>query len=486
MQDLLFKEQIDFILSLGEGVKVCLFDDETKEYVSNLISFSQFQEHDFFYFNYITNKSRIAINNVYCIVIIQPKNLKCLVEELSDPFYGKYIILFTNQIDPFVLEIIANADSKCLVSEIYEIYLDVLKECDFLYIIKGEKNKKLLDGISSLIIALEIDPVVQFLNTSDSKNTVITESKFYNLGIDLINRLKQYNFKSKGTVVLLKRSFDVITPLVYDWHYQSLINDHLGLKNGLVTVNEKDYFLNDLFYNENKFQDIHYVGNQIKTELKELEKNKIKITNYEFEDIEEKAIQSMIVETHLKIYDMLIEECMKNKKFSEAQMTLIKELKINNSLVTIDNLKMLIEDFDESKQLILILIYFIKNVNNWENESQKFKKFSTQLLKFYNEFHPFNWPYKPKFCNNKDIKLSYEPPIKRLVRHLILNKIKSGLLTSINKDCSHSGPLVIYIEGGITITEYREAILEAAKFDCTLYLVSNCLLNSKSILKRIA
>lgn len=515
MADMLFKEQIDFILNLGEGVKACLFDFETKDYISNLISFSKFQEHDFFYFSYITNKYRISLNDIFCIVIIKPSNLKNLVEELSNPCYGKYIILFTNQIDPFVLEIIAKADAKCVVDKIYEIYLDVAKESNFLYLTNSTKYKNVLDGLSSIIFSLKINPCIKHIQEietrksnkleSNSDETIIVNDKtnvnkpkhnsntrdinstinFVNLKNDLVNRAKQYNFTKEGNILFLKRNFDLFTPLVYDWHYQALINHHLEFKNNVVKINNKDFFLNDKFFEKNKFCNIHYIGDEIKKELKELKKNKIKISNHEFEDIEEKAAHSMIVDTHLNIYDALIKDCMQNKNFSEDVMTLIRDTKLSNTSVTFENIEALVEKYDEEQQLVLYLLFFLKKGKNWEEESKKVGKFNDILLEFKEKYEPINYPYKPTFYDNRDIKLAYEPPLKKLIKHILLNKVRAGMFQEMGKEFCDSNILIIYIEGGITMTEYREAMIQANELNCVLYLISDCILDRKNIIQDI-
>lgn len=232
--DILFKDQIEFILRRVSGVKVCLFDDESKQMISNSIPFSTFLNNDFFHFDFIYNKKRTPVSDISCIVILRPSSLKLLIEELVKPFYGCYIILFTNQIDPFALEIVANADVTGSVSEIHELYMDACKQDKFLYTIASSKHSRVVDGLYSLIASLEIDPSIKIYSYNDRNNE--NQLGLFEIGKELSVKASQHNFKKRGTVLLLKRDFDMITPLVYDWNYQSLIQEHLDIKNGIVKV----------------------------------------------------------------------------------------------------------------------------------------------------------------------------------------------------------------------------------------------------------
>ena len=474
--DLLYKKQTDFILARGKGIKACLFDDESKQFISNIIPYSRFQENDFFYFDYITNRDRVPISDICCIVIMRSTNLSMLIEELSSPFYSSYIVLFTNQIDPFVLEILAEADRKCLISEIHEIYLDLCKQGAFFYTTNSTRHKRVLDGLSSLIFSLEIAPVVKAIIVkaipSDDNSTA-------KLAKELIGRSQQYNFRRAGTVVLLRRGFDMLSPLICDWHYQSLISEFLGCDNGIVRIRGKEYSVNDAFFEANRFSDIQATGDGIKELVRELERNKIKINNHEFEDIEEKAAHSAMVSTHLTIYNTVLELCMPNKQLSEMEMEIIRSGVLGH-----------MDGLDDRQQLKLLLLYFVRRVSDWEEESKKHPKYRERIMKFKNLWRPVDFPYKPTLSSDRDVKLSYEPPLRRIVKHVILNKTKPGSFdhydgSSCTDHDGESGPVIIFVEGGVTMAEYRETMLQAKKMGAEVYLVSDSIITSRDILNKL-
>jgi vacuolar protein sorting-associated protein 45 len=548
--DLLFKKQCDFILSRGNGIKACLFDLESKTIISNLIPYSKFQDNDFFYFDYITNRKRSEISNISCVIIMRPSSLKSLIEELSSPFYCSYIILFTNQIDPFVLEIIANSDIKGRVSEIHEIYLDLYKQSPFLYTTSIDTDnlaeKRKVDGLFSLLMSLDIAPNIKIQCGNESKlndlsranellklneqsnmlesiksndlNKMLGSNKsndpkktgeqirLSSIGKEINSRIKQYNFKKAGTLIILKRDFDLISPLVYDWHYQSLINEHLQYSNDIVRIpSEKhEYSMNDSFFESNKFKNIHLIGNEIKELVKELERNKIKINNHQFDELEEKASHSAMVEAHLNIYNRISKECMENKTASELEM---KVLKSNMSVSCfIEEIDLIFPDRSDNrftkgsaadskaldivsnndrKILRLILLFIIRNPASSEEIIKKFAYFSDPIKRFLDLNEIIDFPYKPTFNPEKDVKLSYEPPLRRIVRHLIQAKLKTATFENVNEENQQLDPIIVYIDGGISLNEYREAHLYAQSNNISCYFVSDKILSSEKIINSI-
>ncbi|ELA41530.1 uncharacterized protein VICG_01394 [Vittaforma corneae ATCC 50505] len=463
----LFYPQIEFILKRGTGIKACLFDSESKQMISNLIPLSVFRDNGFFYFDYLTNKNRTKVDGMCCIVIVRPCNLKVLLEEIVCPFYGNYIILFTTQIDPFVLEIMANTDIHSVISEVHEINLDLYRQSLNLYTTNSLMYKRNFDALFSLLLSLEMSPSILALNESSSKENIDMNESMVNLGRDLCNKIAQFNFQKRGTLVLLKRNFDLITPLLYDWHYFSMINEHFDLENSIVKVNNRDYLLNDAFFNINKFKQIAEVGEQIKIFIKEVEKNKLSIDD--FEEIQEMVTQKTIAEVHLSIYNRIINEAVGIQQISEIE----NEVLVNKDI----SIARAIENLGNSNALKVLLIYFLKYVKNWEESSRAFPKFRADLLKFYESHRPLNYCYKNGFNTGVDIKLGYISPLKRVVKHLVFNKLKDNSFVRFG-NVEDITPIIIYIEGGVTLREHREICEFASEHKIEVIVISNEVLNS--------
>ncbi|KAI4292019.1 vacuolar protein sorting-associated protein 45 [Pancytospora philotis] len=491
--DLVFKRQFDFILSRGQGAKACLFDHETKQLISNVIPYSRFQDHDYFYFDLIENKNRVPISDISCVVVLRAENLRLLIEELSSPFYGSYCVLFTNQIDPFALEILANADTKCVVREVHEIFLDLARQSSFLYTVGSTRHRRVADGLYSLLMSLEIAPVIKHMDEGpaesgerlrldagselDASAPSRPGSSLVLLAKELGARVLQHNFRRQGTVLLLRRSFDMVTPLLYDWHYQALIKEHLDYDNSVVRTGGKEYGVSDAFFEANKFSDIHSVGASVKAMIQVLERNRVKISNHEFEDIEEKAAHSLMVETHLSIYNAVLEKCMRNKDGCEMEMAALRG--------AVPNLEQCAGVLSEQQQLKLLLLYFTRHVKDWEEESQRYPRLRDALLHFLDRCAPLDYPYKPILNSAVDVKLGYEPPIKKIVKHAILNKLRQGAFVGPSAEGTDTAPIIVYIEGGITMCEYREVMKYAAEIKREVYLVADRIITYKDILNLI-
>ncbi len=128
-------------------------------------------------------------------------------------------------------------------------------------------------------------------------------------------------------VLLLDRSFDKITPHLSNFHYQSAIAQYLQWENnecflggGKIRLN-----FNDDFYQENKFQDLVTVGENIQKLIKNKTGNINSNSNCSGGEEEDMTV----LETHLKIHNYVFSESMKNQELGELEIkVLMKSHKI--------------------------------------------------------------------------------------------------------------------------------------------------------------
>lgn len=202
--------------------------------------------------------------------------------------------------------------------------------------------------------------------------------------------------------------------------------------------------------------------------VKELEVNKIKISNLEFEDIEEKASHSLMVETHLKIYEKIIQQCISHKDSSEQEISIIK----SGGSVNCDSIEQL-------------LLLFLSNNLDWDENARKYPKFRQSLIKFQELYKPKNFQYKPSFNSLLDPKLSYESPLKKLIRHAYQDKLKTDSFKSITENVNSPDQIIIYIEGGVTMTEYRDAMAISESLGINTFLVSDKIITRESVIRSL-
>lgn len=463
--DKLFQIQKNFILNFVSGIKVCLCDSRTMALLSSTIPHSLFQVHDFFLFDYI-HQRRSPIDNVSCVVVITPSSLKDLVSELSAPSYSRYFILFTGRIEPYVLEIIANSDSRSVVEQVHEIYIDALMQYDYLYLTENSTHLCELESLTSILMSLEITP--QFVTQGD---------EFVNLANDLKFRCEEHNFCRTGIVVLLKRGFDTISPLLHDWHYQAAVEEHIEPEAGIIQMDGMKYTIRDEFFTRNRFRDIHTVGEDLKRVLAELEENKKRIENHEFEEIKEKARHALCANTHLKLHTAVVSACMERKGSSDAEIKML----IDGPLDIISQLK----EKDIEEKILLLLLYFSRYVTDWEKESLRFPNERDAIMKFYRMFNPSKHIHKPVFAPGIDHKLGYEPYLKKIFKQIINGQKLHQPLSYLARSHEATGPIIIFIEGGIAMNEYRSVTEYARKHNKTVYFLSDKIFRIRSVLNYI-
>jgi vacuolar protein sorting-associated protein 45 len=402
--------KISKILSSSQGIKCLLFDLYTKPSLSTLIPHSDFLNNDYFLFDDIRNtRSKININ---CVCVLNVSSIKYLIEEISDPSYVSYAILFTSSLDPYLLNILAKNDVHNVIEEVFEIYMDYTRQDTWLY----KCNK-----IEDLIYSLGSDPSYFYYkyNREADKDKVISN----NINLN----------KEGGRIFILDRSYDEITPLLIDWHYQSMIKRYCEYNDGMVNIEGRQYDLQDDFFKNNKFRNISDVSISLEEEVKKLDiKKRIKKVNItEIEDINK---ISEVVNKHMDIYKYIIRNIEDKRRRSEEENKLLKEYKKNRCIGS----KKENEGYDD------ILI----------------EKLVKSTIKY-------------DIKRNEDIKLSYIPPIRKIIKDVIKNKLNDWICY---KEKFNKGKyLIFYIKGGVTYTEYRHIVEVCGDME-NIYVVSDQIL----------
>ncbi|TBU15299.1 Sec1-like vacuolar protein sorting-associated protein [Ordospora colligata] len=454
--DTLLKEKIDGIIQMGEGVKALLFDEETKGMMSNIIPHSRFLENDYFLFDSIMNRKRERIQGITCITVIRPESIKWLVEEVSDPHYERYIVLFTNQIDSLMLEILATSDIHCVISEVHEIYIDFFRQDEFLYTLfkRGEQSyegrqcrRRAVDGLFAFIMNMKKIP------------TVLVQKGCRGLTEDaeqLSEKLSGYNYDQGGTVIILDRAFDIYTPLVYEWRYQSLLHDHVNYEDGVAKVGKKAYLVSeDDFFNECKFKDINEISEMIKGLVKRAEVKKRRLQSLIFDDLEENTKISQQIETHLALHAHILKACLRLKEPSEMEMNILKGKNIDKNEVTNYLLRADAPSVERSK---LLAIYSLKNGKDLQKEANDHPDLADKIECFLRKY-PLSihahMPYSYRFEDGIDMKLGYQPAVKRLVRHWWTDKLNDRCFSAVRSAENPKDFVIVYVRNGVTYSEYR-------------------------------
>lgn len=424
-------EKTSFILSKGTGVKCLLFDDTTKTILSNLIPHSKFLDSDFFLFESITSK-RTKLE-IQCVVVISPSNIKSLIEEITDPCYSSYIVLFTNQVDGLMLEMLARNDFYEVVEEVHEIYLDYYKQESRLYTLNEE-------GLYSFVVSLKSIPTIYYTEGTSKA------------AIALNNKLMYSNLNEGGEIYMFHRGFDILTPLLYDWKYQGMIKQFMKYENQIV---EDKYVMDDSFFEENKFKDLNVVSEKIKKMISEVDAKK-KIKKLNLEEIRELSTLSEMINKHMTIHKEILAEGMKILEISEMEYEIIQNRKPVGLERILGN-----KEVEEKARAKLLMIYYLKTRD--EGIISKFPEFSQYVEKVKR----FKIP-KYSFDKTVDPKIGYIPPVVKKKKDL--DVIKERLNKGRFK--------IIYFQGGITMREYREIVERNPE----VYVVADQIITYKDIM----
>lgn len=497
----MFQDKINAILAKGSGTKVALFDTYTKKIISSLISQNTFFENNFFLFHLLSD-TRVKISTLTAVIFIRPESIYELIKELKDPFYGQYIIYFTSKIDNDILEILAKSDIFNLIDTILEMNIDVIKIDNKLYQIannNSEFGENSLSGLFSIFCTYGISPDIilhdSWFSETEKNNLISYKNNFmtkilFNKDSDtkilfnknslsnkkesgLIQKINSYTekFLNKGTILFLDRKFDTITPMMYEWRYQSMIQEYCKFKYPGIIKFDKLYSLDDKFYQKNKFLEIDNVSKNLKNFMN----NQNKELN--FDNMKNKES----LEKHLKIHNFIINECLPNKEICELEMKILKNnINFKKFKKEIENLKNQ-ENFknNENKIIKLILIYLQKNPKELKNI------FFQKYLKYFKKSQNL-----PIFKEKIDLKLAYIPPIYQILNSIFKKKYKKFNLhffkNSNNfKDKNIFGTFVIYLNE-ITFSEYRiiNLFFEERKID-DFVIVCEKIVNCSEILENL-
>ncbi|KAF7689848.1 Vacuolar protein sorting-associated protein 45 [Cucumispora dikerogammari] len=409
--------KIDHILN-NPGLKILLLDSRTTS-IAALIPQSTFLENKFFLFDNITNHKRNEFE-IHCVLILSLDYLKHLIQEITSPKYLTYTIYFVNKIDEKLLKDIAEKDVFGKIINIFELNYNLIKEDTNLFITKEKDLYKKAECLQSLLETLEISP------------GIILPPAYKETELSLIaNSIKQTGFTKKGTLLLLNRDIDMISPLLYPWRYQELIKQYFNFNNQLIVNGNKSATLDD-FFKLNKFEDIFQVSQNLKTELKKVQTGK-------------NVFDKKSLEFHFNLVNTIIKQSFNNSKLSEIEIKVIKK-KENKELNEIKN----IQQIGKLEELKLELIYFYRTgqINNLEYQGI-IKNFVKQfpMQKLSNTFSKYI-----SFKNNVDLKLSFRGRINNILKAFL-----SGILSKkfeVRNLSSFIYPLIVYMNGPLSYGEY--------------------------------
>lgn len=245
------RSYIESVIKIIQDMKVLLLDDETTRMVSLVYTQTELLQHDVVLIESLKKRSMQpvdeALNILNCVCILRPThaNINDLKNELHQPHFNQYNILFTNAIDDKSLSELALADHESRVTVVHEIYIDVcainkrlfsLGLQRSLYPVEADKNdaviKRISDGLFSLICAFKLKASIRFDSGSNACRIIADAlQRQVNSNEDFIRQNA-----NTAQIIILDRRRDPLPPILHSWSYQSMLHEIIGINYNIATL----------------------------------------------------------------------------------------------------------------------------------------------------------------------------------------------------------------------------------------------------------
>lgn len=443
-------------------------------------------------------KSRKISEEFNAIFFISPEEttIKQLLNELQDPLYKNYYLIFTNEIYTDDVDALKNNDDFGVIKDIVFCYVNFYPLTSHLFSLDIDKCLGITDmdpkiinicrGLYSIITFLNERPIIRFQTNSCITQFVANE----------INRLCDndeylWNHKniSENVLLILDRNFDPITPLLHQWTLASMIHNLIGIKNNKIILNNKKIILCediDKFYQENMYKDFGVVSKKIIDNKKYNEeiKNHILIMN---------TISKMIDNEKLFKISYFEQEllCLEDNKSASIFLSHIMD----------------VYDISQNKQILAMLYclrYGIKNFSLIEKNKEildyinihkdiitKFQKYALSSINTFDPLENKNI-LKTTFKNiRRTFKpdnpyMEFKPQILKIVENLINGKLETTNFPFISKP-KHSKlkTIIIFIIGGVTYAEECIVHQLSEKYNINIVIGGTNILNPHKFISEL-
>lgn len=274
----------------GPSIKVLLLDADTTSAISLVSTQSYLLEHEVYLVDRLANRGREKMQHLKALVFVRPTsdNVQLLTDELREPKYSDYRLVFTNILSRAHLERLAESDVNEVVKSIHEYYGDYLAINTDLFSLSsasfarsifgktsddwdGDALLRYSQGLVAVLLSLKKRPVIRYEANSRMSQVMAKEVQ---RTIDSEDKL--FDFQKTDTppiLLIVDRRNDPITPLLTQWTYQAMVHDQLTISNGRVALPKEREDLRDIvltadadpFFAQNMFLNFGDLGGVVKS-----------------------------------------------------------------------------------------------------------------------------------------------------------------------------------------------------------------------------
>lgn len=439
-------------LGRGDGIKALLLDARTTREISPLISHAELLSYDFFLFESISRaRSGIAVS---CVSILSKESLEYLVQEVKSPKYKEYFLFLTDELDTHEIEQIALNDLFGVVKELHELYLGCTAVDRGFFLSSALGCSENAKDLSRLLRGLGVSPRVRYAFGSPVAY----------LTAETVARSFSETAGCNAELLVLDRSFDLFTPLLYPWTYQAMAAEYLRYDPGLISAEGVSIALSDsdAFFRDTKFSDIVSATEYLGSALKKIKESRETLSEF-VSTIKQRARDSERLIQHLLALKKISAVCVHNDGASELLADIIEAGGIPASEIVNSDLS------PEQKRRAL-LIALLCSATQKRALSGLFKRPKPSLLDspdvseedkgvlraFCSSYlaHPLERRI-PEYAKDQSRKTGYVPVIQKLAAKMESGSLSEQTYPVLKKGTGEASVLIIYIAGGATFIEHR-------------------------------
>lgn len=530
------------MIQICDDRKALILDEETLGFVSLNYSRSNLLEKNVYFFDTIDRKGTEKLKHLAAIFFVRntSENFQKIKDELANPLFNKYYLIFANPIEDQKLREFADCDKYNLVLKVLELFsdfyainrdlfslniktsMDLLVQPSRWNLASQLKNNRIVEGIFSCILSCRKHPYVRYSKHSNRASKLADSIVAYMSTEDELVA-KYSKDDDRCTLLILDRKDDPITPLLNQWTYQSMIHEIIGINNHRVKLSsgeeivispDQDEFFGSVLYKN--YGEMAEELNRLVNEFKEKNKSQAKVESIEdmqrfMETYPEFKKYSGNVTKHVNIMSELSRKIEKRRLLIVSEVEQDIAIKANKS-EHIRNVTEILEDHevDNYEKIRLVTIFALRyegdsNVTKFKNMLKKddvepqYLDFIDIVLEYAGKKRRSSFLFgkdntllssalniiKSNFKDVKNVFTQHKSCMHTMIEQMVKGKLSEAefpYATQSPRD-TKTTDIIIFIVGGATYQEAKEvAEFNNISSEYNVILGGTMIHNSKSFI----
>lgn len=516
------------------GVKALLLDSETLAYISVAMTKTELYTNEVVLIEELADRVRkpadpqVASLTCYCLIRPTQENVDLICQELNNPSFAKYALFFTNSIDDSLMHQIASNDSRSLVENCQEVFIDFSALGTRLFSLNikdisnlrknpalGEYSDRIILQLFAAICSLRLKPVIRYDKSSDLAGIIangLSQVVIHN------NDLFQNHRDDNALVLILDRRNDPITPLLHFFFYLSSVHDLFGIENNIVTIGLNQYIFDERNDPETeKIGPMYLEEAQISIAARNDNYTKLRkqIQDTQEQDLTEKAIkiqqsskEKNYTDNNLTLSEAFFQKIKSDNLFNITsleqyiassddagkQFNLLNELITSSKCAPLDALRVsliFMLRYEKSEpRMISEILAALSSKYQWSGQEMEYGNALLAIAGeakragdiFSNKNTIVKFIKNIKNLNEKSQFEMYHPPLENILKDIKEGKLDQKQYPFIGKK-SEPRKVIIFIIGGATYIEHMLVTKFSDKKTFQFILGGTTIHNANSFLK---